>query len=244
MSEIILFLRRSTQGAQLSNTNRGHAEASVYNKDIEDVLSDRTIERKSGLASSTKMQPDENIQMKSERDNDVITHDLVSSIEELKLDIKLLLDAQKSENKKLKHLSNRDIEAKDNIKTLDSRLKEYFDDMSLQFNSSSGKIIEANNIQSGEISGNYNDIVNRISSGQKEITTICNGIKQLQLSAENGNSQSDQISKSIEHLIGGVTNSQKNLELLTNNLKTMMEDIKSSNVKERESLVQLKVGYG
>ena len=53
----------------------------------------------------------------------------------------------------------------------------------------------------------YNDMMQRISSSQKSIQEICDGIKELQTSVNASSSRDDSTSKSVENLIAGVTKS-------------------------------------
>jgi uncharacterized coiled-coil protein SlyX len=86
-----------------------------------------------------------------------------------------------------------------------------------------------------EVSKAYDQLLQRISSSQEEISIICRGIHQLQ--SAGGNNQL----KTIDALVLGVARSQNQLETITSNLKLMTEEMKQNNADDKESLQRLQV---
>jgi hypothetical protein len=77
----------------------------------------------------------------------------------------------------------------------------------------------------------YTEMMHRIASSQQSMQEICSGIKDLQTTID---SRDDDTSKSVQQLIQGVAKSHEQLV-------NFMDELKSSNLDERENLIELQV---
>ena len=157
--------------------------------------------------------------------NDMISK-LSDEMSQLTQDVKQILMVKKGENQK---------------KNLDCQLEEYFADLLAANEKHHERLLENHREDANAFEKTYDNIITKIISSQEEISVICQGIKQLQLSTSNAHVQGEAVSKNIEQLLRNVDRSQQDVETLTNNLKVMTEELRKNKLEEKEALMSLKV---
>lgn len=168
---------------------------------------------------------------RTDLDGDVFKS-LSLEFDKLTTDVKQILDSHSNENNKvLGEFKTGGENTKHHVKQLGSNLSQQLDTLQQSLSSLETK----QQFSTEEVSKAYDQLLQRISSSQEEISIICRSIHQLQ--SAGGNNQL----KTIDALVLGVARSQNQLETITSNLKLMTEEMKQNNADDKESLQRLQV---